>query len=95
MSECHRTKSLLKGVFKTKSPQIRCIPHVSFGLSRKASSKKNMLVDKSLERHKYVLKRKKVRKFVAFLTGGEDWLKVNRPETNKLVLIRYEYATSV
>ena len=33
MSECHRTKSLLKGimiVFKTKGPQIRCIPHGSF-----------------------------------------------------------------
>ena len=50
MSECHRTKSLLKGimiVFKTKGPQIRCIPHGSFGLSQcKSSSKKNMLVDK-------------------------------------------------
>ena len=36
MSECHRTKSLLKGimiVFKTKGPQIRCIPYGSFGLS--------------------------------------------------------------
>ena len=30
MSECHRTKSLLKGimiVFKTKGPQIGCIRH--------------------------------------------------------------------
>ena len=45
MSECHRTKSLLKGImiaFKTKGPQIRCIPHGSFGLSQcKSSSKKN------------------------------------------------------
>ena len=37
MSECHGTKSLLKGimiVFKTKGPQIRCIPQESFGLSQ-------------------------------------------------------------
>ena len=43
MSECHRTKILLKGimVFKTKGPQVRCIPHGSFGLSEcKSSSKK-------------------------------------------------------
>ena len=36
MSECHRTKSLLKGIMivsKTKGPQIRCIPYGSFGLS--------------------------------------------------------------
>ena len=58
MSDCHKTKSLLKGiiiVFKTKGPQIRCIPHGSFGLSQCKSSskkKKNMLVDKSLKRHK-------------------------------------------
>ena len=57
MSDCHRTKSLLKGiiiVFKTKGPQIRCIPHGSFGLSqcKSSSKKKNMLVDKSLKRHK-------------------------------------------
>ena len=35
MSECHRTKSLLKGimmVFKTKGPQVRCIAHESFGV---------------------------------------------------------------
>ena len=50
MSECHRSKILLKGimiVFKTKGPQIRCIPHGSFGLSQcESSSKKNMLADK-------------------------------------------------
>ena len=44
VSECHRTKSLLKGimiVFKTKGPQIRWIPHGSFGLPQcKSSSKK-------------------------------------------------------
>ena len=43
MSECHRTKILLKGrmtVFKTKGPQVRCIPHGSFGLSRCKSSRK-------------------------------------------------------
>ena len=42
MSECHRTKSLLKGimiVWKTKGPQIRCIPHGSFGLSQCKSKK--------------------------------------------------------
>ena len=50
MSECHRTKSLLKGikiVFKTKGPQVRCIAHGSFGLSQCISnSQKNILVDK-------------------------------------------------
>ena len=50
MIECHRTKSLLKGVmivFKTKGPQVRCVAHGSFGLSQcKSSSKKSMLVDK-------------------------------------------------
>ena len=43
MSECHRTKSILKGiirVFKTKGPQIRCIPHGSFRLSRCKSTNK-------------------------------------------------------
>ena len=51
MSECHRTKILLKGimiVFKTKGAQIRYILHGSFGLSQcKSSSKKNMLVEKT------------------------------------------------
>ena len=34
MSECHRTKILLKGtmiVFKTKGPQVRCIPQGVLG----------------------------------------------------------------
>ena len=31
--------------------------------------------------------KKKARKYVAFLTGGEDWLSVNRPAKNTLVLI--------
>ena len=56
MSECHRTKILLKGimiVLKTKGPQIRCIPHGSFALFQcKSSSKKTCLLTKSLERHK-------------------------------------------
>ena len=42
MSECHRSKVLLKGimiVFKTKGSQIRCIPHGSFGLSQCKSKK--------------------------------------------------------
>ena len=62
MSECHRTKSLLKGimiVFKTEDLQIRCIPHGSFGLSQcKSSSKKNMLVDK-ISRKTYINSKKK------------------------------------
>ena len=45
MSECHGTKSLSKGimiVFKTKGLQIRCIRHVSLGLSQcKSSCKKH------------------------------------------------------
>ena len=53
MIECHRTKSLLKGVmivFKTKGPQVRCVAHGSFGLSQcKSSSKKNMLVEKTYQ----------------------------------------------
>ena len=55
MSECHRIKSLLKGiitVFKTKGQQIRCIPHGSFGLSQcKWSSKITSWLTKSLKRH--------------------------------------------
>ena len=73
MSECHRTKSLLKGimiVFTTKGPQIRCIPHGSFGLSQfKSSCKKTCWLTKSLERQ--INSKKKVRKYVAFLTEGE------------------------
>ena len=60
MSECHRTKILLKGimiVFKIKGPQIRWIPHGSFGLSQcKSSSKKTCWLTKSLERHKQIQK---------------------------------------
>ena len=56
MSECHRTKIFLKGimiVLKTKGPQIRCIPHGSFGLSQcESSSKKTCWLTKSLERRK-------------------------------------------
>ena len=51
MSECHGTKILLKGtmiVFKTKGPQVRRIPHGSFGLSQcKSSSKKTCWLTKS------------------------------------------------
>ena len=90
MSECHRTKIVLTGiimiVFKTKGSQVRCIPHGSFGLSQcKSSSKKTCWLTKSLERQ--INSEKKVRKYVAFLTGGEDWLNVNRPAKNTLVLI--------
>ena len=53
MSECHRTKSLSKGIMVVstkKGPQIRCIPLGSLGLSQCKSSCKriNMLVDKNL-----------------------------------------------
>ena len=89
MSECHRTKILLKGimiVFKTKGPQIRWIPHGSFGLSQcKSSSKKTCWLTKSLERQ--TNSKKKVRRYFALFTGGEDWLNVNRPAKNMLVLI--------
>ena len=43
MSECRRTKSLLKGImiaFQTKGPQTRRIPHGSFRLSQRKSSGK-------------------------------------------------------
>ena len=91
MSECHRTKSLLKGVmivFKTKGPQVRCVAHGSFGLSQcKSSSKKSMLVDK-ISRKTLINSKNKVRKYAAFLTGGEGWLNVNRPAKNTLVLLK-------
>ena len=46
-----------------------------------------MLVGKiSLKTNKFY--KKKVCKYVAFLTGGEDWLNVNRPRKNTLVLIK-------
>ena len=61
MSECHRTKNLLKGimiVFKTKGPQIRCIPHESFRPSQcKSSSKKTCWLTKSLEKQIIFLKK--------------------------------------
>ena len=57
MSECHRTKSLLKGiviVFKTKGLQIRRIAQGSFRLSQcKSSGKKTCWLTKSIERHKF------------------------------------------
>ena len=46
-----------------------------------------MLVDK-ISRKKIINSKKKVRKYVAFLTGGEDWLNVNQPAKNTLVLIK-------
>ena len=56
------TLSLLKGimiVFKTKGPQIRCIPHGSFGLSQcKSNSQKTCWLTKSLKRQKQIRKKK-------------------------------------
>ena len=46
-----------------------------------------MLVDK-ISGKTYINSKKKGPKYVAFLTGGEDWLNVNRPAKNKLVLIK-------
>ena len=50
-------KNLLKGimiVLKTKGPQIRCIPHGSFGLSQcKSSSKKTCWLTKSKDMNKF------------------------------------------
>ena len=57
MSECHRTKILLKGimtVFKTKGPQVRCIPRGIFGLSQcKSSSKNTFWLTKSKDMNKF------------------------------------------
>ena len=47
-----------------------------------------MLVDKISRETLTNSKKEKVRKHVAFLTGGEDWLNVNRPGKNTLVLIK-------
>ena len=92
MSECHRTKSLLKGimiVFKTKGPQVRCIVRGRFGLSEcKSSSKKTCWLIKSRSLERQINSKKRVRKYVAFPTGGENWLNVNRPAKNTLVLIK-------
>ena len=46
-----------------------------------------MLVDK-ISQKTQINSEKKVRKYVAFFTGGEDWLNVNRPAKNTLVLIK-------
>ena len=41
-------------VFKTKGPQVRCIPHGSFGLSQcKSSSKKTCWLTKSKDVNKF------------------------------------------
>ena len=47
-----------------------------WAVSCKSSSKKNMLVDK-ISRKTSINSEKRVRKYVALLTGGEDWLDVN------------------
>ena len=55
MSECHRTKSLLKGimiVFKTKGPQIRCIPDGSLGYLNVNRAAKSHAVDKIFRKTK-------------------------------------------
>ena len=65
MSECHRTKSLLKGimiVFKTKGPQIRCIPHGRWGLAQcKSTCEEHAGSDKSFENVTLCLDRKNFR----------------------------------
>ena len=46
-----------------------------------------MLVDKISGKKIQTNSKKKVRKDFALLTGGVDWLNVNRPAKNTLVLI--------
>ena len=91
MSECHRTKILLEGtmiVFKTKGPQVHCLPHGSFGLSQcKSSWKKKHAGWQNLKT--WINSKKKILKYVAFLTGGEVWRNVNRPAKNTLVWYKF------
>ena len=47
-----------------------------WAVSMEIEQPKNMLVD-NISRKTYINSEKKVRKYVAFLTGGEDWLDVN------------------
>ena len=65
MSDSHRTKILLKGimtVFKTEGPQVRCIPHGSFGLSQyKSNSKKTCWLTKSKDMNKFWKKGPQIR----------------------------------
>ena len=57
-------------VFKTKGSQVRCIPHGSFGLSQcKSSCKKTCWLTKAKDMNKFP---QKIRKYVAFLTGGKS-----------------------
>ena len=70
MSECHRTKSLLKGimiVFKTKrsANSLHSSPEF-WAVSIQIEQQKNMLVDK-ISRKTEINSKKKVRKYVAFL----------------------------
>ena len=51
-------------------------------LGCKSSSKKTCWLTKHINPNK------KARKYVAFLTGGEDWLNVIRPAKHTLVLIK-------
>ena len=89
MTECDTTKSLLKAIMivKTKGRQVRCIAQRR-GVLRCLKQQKNMLVDK-ISLSKKINSNKKDRKCVAFLMGGEDWLNVNRPAKNTLVLIKF------
>ena len=90
MSECYGTKSLSKGimiVFKTKGPQIRCIPHGSLGLSQCKSSCKKHAGWWNLSKDINKFKNTNVSKYVVF-TGGEGLLNVNRPAKTTLVLIK-------
>ena len=76
-------------VFKTKGPQIRCILHGSLGLSQcKSNCKRTCWLTKISRKAKINSKKQRVLKCVAFLTGGEDWLNVNRTANNTLVMIK-------
>ena len=76
--------------FKTKGPQIRYIRHGSLGLSQcKLSCKNSTCRLKEISRKaKINSKKQKALKFVVYLSGGEDWLIVDRTAKNTLVLIK-------
>ena len=94
MSEWHGTESLerhndsLDGLSNKRSANSLHSSREFRAVSMQIELQKNMLVDKNLSKGKTKFKKQKVLKCVAFLTGGEDWLSVNRAAKNTLVLIK-------
>ena len=77
-------------VFKTKAGSANSLPsswefRAVFKVNRAA--KGHELIDKISPKAKITCKKQKVLKCVAFFTGGEDRLDVNRTAKNTLVLI--------